>query len=295
MQQQRDWPGLISAIVPVAGFPNGFVQIDTWTDSTSLRNFELIFVNDSTEYEVQKKLQEIASKLRGHSSVKILTSNSRNPGGSRNIGLANAEGSWIVFWDCDDIPNPSKVIEMIRYAEEEKLDLILGSYQIHSSSSEIIEVKRINEGIKLLESVAINPGLWRFAFKSEIAKETMFPELSMAEDQIFLAKILDKSRNFRYFPEIVYEYWNYPIGQLTKNKEKIRDINMALDYFYNQYKSTKCQPLLIALVRLTVTAIKKTNFLNSLVLIRKFLGFVLSEPSESKKILNAFVLIWTSR
>ncbi len=295
MRQQRVWPGMVSAVIPVAGFPNGFDQIDTWTKSTSLRNFELIFVNDSSDYEVEKKLQEIASNLRDQLSVKVLASNSRNPGGSRNLGLSSAEGSWIVFWDCDDIPNPSKVMEMIRKAEEKKSDVTFGSYQIRSSSSQNIQVKGVNEGQNLLESVAINPGLWRFAFKSEVAKETEFPELSMAEDQIFLAKILAKSLNLRYFPEIVYEYWNYPVGQLTKNNEKIRDINVALDYFYNEYETTKCQPLLIAIVRLTVTAIKKINFLNNFALIAKFLRFVLSQPRQIVKTLNALALIWSFR
>jgi hypothetical protein len=184
---------------------------------------------------------------------------------------------------------------MIRKADEEKSDVTFGSYRIRSSYSQNIEVKRINEGQKLLESVAINPGLWRFAFKSEIVKETEFPELSMAEDQIFLTEILAKSIHLRYYSEIVYEYWNYPVGQLTKNKEKIRDLNVALNYFYNKYESTKCRPLLIAIVRLTATGIKKLNFLNRLVLIAKFFRFVLSQPSQIKKILNAFALIWSFR
>ena len=295
MRQQRDWPKLISAIVPVAGFPNGFTQIESWTKSADLSNFEIIFVIDTADPAVEKKLQTIAIKLSQNSKIKILKSHHRNPGGSRNLGLSSAEGSWIVFWDCDDIPNPSKVMGMIRKAEEEKSDVIFGSYQIRNSSSQNIELKRVNEGQKLLESVAINPGLWRFGFKSEIAKEIEFPDLSMAEDQIFLAKILAKPLHLSYFPEIVYEYWNYPVGQLTKSKEKIRDINTALDYLYNEYESTKCQPLLIAIVRLTVTSIKKNNFLNSIVLTAKFLRFVLSQPSQTKKILNAFALIWSFR
>ena len=295
MQQQRVWPGLISAIIPVAGFPNGFDQIDTWTESTSLRNFELIFVNDSSDYEVEKKLEEIASKLRDRLNVKILTSNSRNPGGSRNIGLSSAEGSWIVFWDCDDIPDPLRVFEMIRKAEEEKSDVTFGSYQIRSSSSQSIEIKKINEVGKMFESVAINPGLWRFAFKSEIAKDTAFPELSMAEDQIFLAEILFKSPRLQYFNEIVYEYWNYPVGQLTKDKNKLCDLSLALDYFYRKYESTKCQPLLIAIVRLTVTAIKKLNFLDGFALAARLIRFAIFHPKQMKKILKTFILIWSFR
>jgi len=221
MQQQLVWPKLISAIVPVSGFPNGTSQIDTWTQSSSLSSFEIIFVNDSDDIQVEKKLQELTIKLRETSKVKVIKSQCRNPGGSRNLGLTIAQGSWIVFWDCDDIPNPPKVLEMIITADNSGSDITLGDFQILDSSSAKVTLKEISNRQKPLESVAINPGLWRFAFKSDLLSTAKFPDLSMAEDQIFLADILGKSGNLSYFHEVVYEYWNHPRGQLTKNQSKL--------------------------------------------------------------------------
>jgi glycosyltransferase involved in cell wall biosynthesis len=295
MQQQQVWPKLISAIVPVAGFPNGTSQIDTWTKSNGLSNFEIIFVNDSDDLDVERKLREIALELRETSKVNIIKSECRNPGGSRNLGSSIATGSWIVFWDCDDIPNPHKVLEMILRADGTSSDITLGEFQILNSVSENVTVKKIANRRKILESVAMDPGLWRFAFKSDLVKETKFPELSMAEDQIFLAEILCKSTHLSCFHEPVYEYWNHPSGQLTKNKIKIRQLSLAVDYFYNKYKTRKCQPTLIVIVRLTFTALKNDTLIGKLAVFSKFLKFVVSHPREIKSIIFSAILIWRSK
>jgi glycosyltransferase involved in cell wall biosynthesis len=295
MQQQLVWPKLISAIVPVAGFPNGTSQIDTWTKSRSLSNFEIIFVNDSDDIQVEKKLEQLAIKLRETSKVKVIKSQCRNPGGSRNLGLTIAQGSWIVFWDCDDIPNPPKVLEMIITADNSGSDVTLGDFQRLDSSSAKVTVKEISNRQKPLESVAINPGLWRFAFKSDLLSTTKFPDLSMAEDQIFLADLLDNSGNLSYFPEVVYEYWNHPSGQLTKNVEKIGQLNIAVEYFYKKYKVRECLPLLIVIIRLTATVLKKSNLTERLIAFSKFIKFVTAQPWKIKKVILSTFLIWRSR
>lgn len=295
MQQQLVWPKLISAIVPVAGFPNGTYQIDTWTQSRSLSNFEIIFVNDSDDIQVEEKLQELAIKLRETSIVKVIKSQCRNPGGSRNLGLTIAQGSWIVFWDCDDIPNPPKVLEMIITADNSASEITLGDFQILDSSSAKITLKEISNRQKPLESVAINPGLWRFAFKSDLLSSTKFPDLSMAEDQMFLADILGKSGNLSYFQEVVYEYWNHPSGQLTKNVEKIGQLKIAVEYFYKKYMARKCLPLLIVIIRLTATVLKRSNLTERLIALSKLIKFVTAHPWEIKKVILSTFLIWQSR
>jgi glycosyltransferase involved in cell wall biosynthesis len=292
MQPQPVWPKLISAIVPVAGFPNGTNQIDNWTKSRGLENFEIIFVNDSDDLHVERKLEEIANYLRKTCKVKVIKSHSRNPGGSRNLGLSVAEGSWIVLWDCDDIPNPSKVLEMVITADQAGSNITLGEFQIRDGTSKMITVKKIHKEQEILQSVATNPGLWRFAFKSDLIKNIQFPELSMAEDQIFLAHALKKPVNLNCYHEIVYEYWSYPSGQLTKNNQKIDQLVLALDFFYKEYKSTKCLPLLIVIIRLNLTALKKNSVMNKLTALTKFFRFVVCRPLEIKTIVNCFFIIW---
>jgi glycosyltransferase involved in cell wall biosynthesis len=295
MQQPRVWPKLISAIVPVAGFPNGTSQIDTWTQSRSLSNFEVILVNDSDDMQVEKKLQELALKLRETSRVKLVKSQCRNPGGSRNTGLTFAQGSWIVFWDCDDIPNPTNVLEMIITADNSGSDVTLGDFQILDSSSAKVTLKEIADRQKPLESVAINPGLWRFAFKSDLLSTTKFPDLSMAEDQIFLADILGKSDKLSCFQEVVYEYWNHPSGQLTKDVEKIGQLNIAVEYFYNKYRIRKCLPLMIVIIRLTASVLKKSNLMEKIVAFSKFTKFVTVQPWKIKNVVLSVHLILRSR
>jgi hypothetical protein len=184
---------------------------------------------------------------------------------------------------------------MIITADNSGSDVTLGDFQRLDSSSAKVTLKEISNRQKPLESVAINPGLWRFAFKSDLLSTTKFPDLSMAEDQIFLADVLDKSGNLSYFQEVVYEYWNHPSGQLTKNVEKIGQLNIAVEYFYKKYKARKCLPLLIVIIRLTATVLKKSNLTERLIAFSKFIKFVTAQPWKIKKVILSTFLIWRSR
>jgi hypothetical protein len=184
---------------------------------------------------------------------------------------------------------------MIITADKSRSDVTLGDYQRLDTSSAKVTLKEISNRQKPLESVAINPGLWRFAFKSDLLSDTKFPELSMAEDQIFIADVLGKSENLSCFQEVVYEYWNHPSGQLTKNVEKIGQLNVAVEYFYNKYKARECLPLLIVIIRLTATVLKKSNLTERRIASLKFARFIATQPWKINKVILSTFLIWRSR
>ena len=288
-------PLLISAIVPIAGFPNGINQIESWISNSDLRSFEVILVIDSDDERTRDETHIIAQKLGALTTAQVLISDARNPGGSRNLGLEAASGDWLVFWDCDDVPNPSQFLEMISQAIEMKAEVAVGEYAVQSEVQSLAKTFDNLSRDNVLEIIALNPGLWRFAFKSNLAKSSYFLNLAMAEDQIYLANILERKPNLYVFKEHVYTYWRYRSNQLTVNVSALKQLISALDVFTNKYKTQQCTSTLIVIIRLTISAVKKASIQVKIQAVSRLLYVAIRYPRKLSSFVRLFRLILDSK
>lgn len=295
MEPRSPAPLLISAIVPIAGFPNGMKQIESWISNSDLRSFEVILVIDSALDRTRDETREIAKKIGAHTKVQVLVSEARNPGGSRNLGLEVASGDWIVFWDCDDAPNPSQFLEMISHAIEMNAQIAAGEFAIQSGVQRLEKTFSNYSKDNVLEIIALNPGLWRFALKSDLAKRSKFPDLVMAEDQIYLANILESKPNLYIFNEHVYTYWRYQSNQLTVNVSALNQLISALDVFINKYKNRQCNPILMVIIRLTISALKKASIQVKIQAVSRILYVVIRYPRKISSFARLLRLVLDSK
>lgn len=286
---------LITAIIPIAGFPNGTDQIHSWITEEALANFEVILVLDSDSIETEQIVSEIAATIKEKCTTTVVKSTCRNPGGARNLGLELAKGEWIVFWDCDDIPNPISFLETVKQANEQNADVALGFFTVRSSLVEE-DVKLIKfDDAKLLESIAFNPGLWRFAIRNAIAKNLRFKEIRMGEDQIYLAELLIQSVKISVTKKSVYEYWLYPTGQLTKDGTATTDLSIALAYLEQIYLKTKCREIFIVFTRLSITSVKRNPLFQKLRAVAKYLRTILCNLNHFPIAIRTLKMIWNQK
>jgi glycosyltransferase involved in cell wall biosynthesis len=286
---------LISAIIPIAGFPNGTHQIEKWIKDPALREFEIILVVDTDDFITHEQTEIIAVELKKLTAVTILQSLSRNPGGSRNLGLSIAKGSWVVFWDCDDVPSPSSFLKMVYCAEAANTSVAVGGFTVLTAVSKIeSECKGVNSS-NIIESIAVSPGLWRFAFQYNLAKSTNFPNLRMAEDQIYLAHILLNAPEITLFNMKVYEYWSYVSGQLTKSSQVMGDLDIALDRFVVQFKQHKVPFLLTFILKLTFTAIRRSRFQIKLKALARLVSLLVKNPIAISYATKSLNVIWSEK
>ena len=295
MGHRSSAPFLISAIVPIAGFPNGMKQIESWISNSDLRSFEVILVIDSDQDRTRDETKEIAQKIKALTKVQVLVSEARNPGGSRNLGLEAASGDWIVFWDCDDAPNPSQFLEMISHAIEMNAQIAVGEFAIQSEMQRLDKTFDNHSKDNVLEIIALNPGLWRFAFKSDLAKRSKFPDLKMAEDQIYLANILESKPNLYMFNEHVYTYWRYQSNQLTVSVSALNQLTSALDVFINKYKNRQCTPILMVIIRLTISAVKKASIQVKIQAVSRILYVFIRYPRKISSFARLLRLVLDSK
>jgi glycosyltransferase involved in cell wall biosynthesis len=169
--------------------------------------YEVIFVHDSTT-KLEEKQTELL--LRNKLRCKYIQGQFGSPGLARNRGVDEASGRWIVFWDSDDFGYPNKVCESVKDLGE---SFFIGNFSVFRDNRVQPSKMKLNS---LESQVSINPGIWRFAFRSEIAKKCRFNDLKLGEDLIYLMDSGAFSSNWGISSEVIYEY-RISATQSTKN------------------------------------------------------------------------------
>lgn len=212
---------LLSIVVPIRNMQGRLDPVRNWLTQADGFNMQVIFLNDASVDETLRELHEIVADKR-FSFVKIIDGNFGGPGPARNHGMTLSKGRWIAFWDSDDEPDVSKFIDMIRLADQEFRDIAVGGW----ISKRAIQGHDLSGGVEKKHNpkyfdILMYPGIWRWAFKVELARKSKFPHILMGEDLVFLAN-LKLSPRFRY-EEKVYTHIQGNPGQLTSNIKALQD------------------------------------------------------------------------
>lgn len=184
------------------------------------KNYEIIFVDDmSTDSSLQKAIDIIGNK---QPTTFIKNTTKRLNGGSRNVGIVEATGDYIIFIDCDDWFKDNKVFETINESLCDEDILFVGyDYYNGNTSSQIPKYKNIEEAIK---DVTCAP--WTKVVKTKILKKTLFPEGTLFEDRIQHYRLLMKCRTYNNLGKVIY-VWN------RVHKDSISERKDYIDYRFN--------------------------------------------------------------
>lgn len=159
------------------------------------KNFELIIVDDiSTDNSVDliKEYQDSRIKL-------IELKEKRYNGGTRNVGVENATGDYILFLDCDDwLYNCNVLKELNRTIMQYPYDIIRLSYIAKKNTSARVKI-RDNNLKDLANSVFCAP--WTKCIKRD--KFVPFPENTLLEDVVQHIAQVDNADTYIN----AYNYW----------------------------------------------------------------------------------------
>jgi len=212
---------ILSIVVPVFTTKERFALSRDFFSECGQYSTEFIFVLTSKHCD-----EDFIVNATRKNKKKIIRSLDSDPGSARNEGIKQASGEWIVFWDPDDKPNISEVMELISKATDEKFRIIVGQYETENESGGLISESRMQ--MHLDSNFARNTGLWRCIFKTDLASSVYFPSLRMAEDQIYLCEFDLDSLGILFSNRVTYRYIKYRSGQLTKSKKALQDIPSAI-------------------------------------------------------------------
>ena len=259
---------LLSVVVPVGPLVGRMTNLLSWIAEIQSYSAQVILVvdekSDGTYTELLKKLLEIDFKTE----LLLINEICGGPGAARNRGITEATGQWIVFWDSDDLPEVSETFNAISQATEE-IRVIVCKYAVLRNG-----LKPVYPKLDYLR-IALNPGIWRFIFRHEIFQDFTFPDLRLAEDQVYLIASGVFSNGMSLHSKVNYRYINSGDQQLTNRRENDGDLLVAIsalrasDLVGRSRSSLESSFRAVVLMRLLFTAVRRIEIKDILLSLRK--------------------------
>jgi hypothetical protein len=253
----------LSVVVPITGPPIRIHNLLTWLPQFAQFNGEVILVHDINDLETSRLLKQTVRDLEGIFILKLVEGKFGSPGAARNVGKEIAAARWITFWDCDDLPDLSNVKSVMAESSSEEIDFICGSFEVVDAKQQFAKTDHINSGdVKFdLKKLSLNPGLWRFLFKTNSIREQKFLSISMAEDQSFLLDYNLAVRRGTFSPTVTYSYYTGLNGQLTRTKSAFYDLKTSIKHI-DSCRAIRGRDIYLETIylRQLITGIKRGSF-----------------------------------
>jgi glycosyltransferase involved in cell wall biosynthesis len=241
--------------------------------------------------ETSKELKEI-NRVSNRNQIQLIEGKFGSPGATRNVGLSLIEHEWVSFWDSDDLPQIENVMKAISNVRGSDLDCIVGNFRVVEINTKKHKVKTLSKNY--MDDIGLNPGIWRFIFSSSSLGSNSFVNLSMAEDQVFLAHYFSTSRKVKLSPDLFYDYFVGLSSQLTRNKKALSDLPIAMKMVYEVFRSDtgnqRINPIL--LTRIFLTALKMGDIPCKIYALRTWLTvFAVSKLRMKQSLIQALWIV----
>ena len=275
MKNTDEGPNLLSVVVPVRNMAGRLNLFSSWLLKEVTTNVQVIVVYDYSDDDTATELKLILSNIN-LGNIHFIEGRFGNPGAARNAGLKIATADWITFWDSDDFPIVEEFLEMIQIASKQGAECAIGSFSVFRGPITSNHKKHIIEtsSQSYFDEIAMNPGIWRWAFKRTILGESRFLPIRMGEDLSFLVELNVADRKLFASCKIVYNYQTGLEAQLTSQPKAIPDLLVSLEFLLKKFNvSTIPMERFVSILfcRQVLTLMRKGNFESKLRLL-KFLA-----------------------
>lgn len=240
-----------SVIIPIYNAEKTLhISVDSIIEQT-YSDWELILVNDGSRDSSLSICQKYAS---ADSRIVVIDQDNSGAGATRNRGIKEAKGDYLVFCDADDFYEKTALEIFAKAIEETSADLVICSYNeyklidekktiIRSKSIEPLflddayEIKR--KYIELYKQSLITAP-WCKAYKRKVIIENnvQFADLRRCEDNIFNLNCYEYINSLAVVSDAVYNYQTpeasiylkkFPVDMFDINKEVYTSIKNKLD------------------------------------------------------------------
>ena len=184
------------------------------------KNYEIIFIDDmSTDNSL-----EIANKLLKNHKVLRVPYKKYN-GGTRNIGIMEATGDYIVCIDSDDWLKSENTLKEINEQLEDEDVMFLG-FDLYKDGTEGLFPFVPN--YETLEQAFKNDvcAVWTKVIKTELLQDTLFPESTLAEDRVHHYRICEKANSFTCLNKSTHVWNRSNTTSVTTKREAMWEMSI---------------------------------------------------------------------
>lgn len=235
----------ISVIIPVYNCEQYLARCFDGIKSQTFTDFETILVDDGS---TDKSAEIIKEFCKTQSNAKLFTiKHGGRSGLTRNKGLDEACGDYIVFVDGDDIISPNYLNKLYELVEKNNADIACAEYAKNRTS----DFEQLSDSTKILDSkkavnsllkMEIKNGPVVKIFRRNIIGKTRMPDYTVAEDLYFNYEVFQKAQRIAVNDSVIYSYITNQDSQSTRaftpermgSLEAVKMINTSENSFYSK-------------------------------------------------------------
>lgn len=201
----------LSIIVPVYGVEKYIDKCLNSLVKQSLKEIEVIVVNDGTKDNSQKIIDKYVKKYPD--KIKSYIKENGGQGSARNYGLKKASGEYIGYVDSDDFVEKDMYKKLYNKAKENNYDIVVcGNYNVsedYQNKNIDAFINNYNTDYTDLENIFFGKmAVWNKIYKRDILikNKLEFKEKVWYEDLAFTLKAIMNSNTFAFIDEPLYDY-----------------------------------------------------------------------------------------
>ena len=224
----------VSVIIPVYNVEKYIRQCLESVTNQTLKDIEIIVVNDGTKDSSMKIAEEYLSDKR----IKIINKENGGLSSARNAGMRIAQGKYICFIDSDDFIEKNMMEELYIAIEKTNCNVVESDIFLYDNKTHKIEERKnkkylkVEKGLFLWEIYSVE--VWNKIYRKNFLLENniFFEEGIIHEDDLFSIKVLILTNRIKHIEKSFYYYRINRFGSITSNgnlKVKIYSLKKIID------------------------------------------------------------------
>lgn len=254
----------ITALIPIHDWSRVKGNLNSVLNLSGISKFNVVLIADSLSLEEQTDLVDLASSSQAKVQV-IRFVDFNSAAKSRNIGLCEIHTKYLCFWDSDDLPIVEGYLSLMEQMNEKNLDIAIGQLS-RVDTSDLKSDASTESNTKDLWDFGMDPGFTRILYRSEMISKNEFPLITLAEDLVFLCRVLLVVKKYEIYSTLVYEY---RIGQPTQStskflnpKDQFEAIGMLEDLAESERREIVKKLILLIRLKLILGLVKRIGRLD---------------------------------
>ena len=252
----------VSVIVPVYNVERYLKQSIQSIINQTLKDIEIILINDGSTDNSLSIMKELENK---DNRIKIFSQQNNGQSVARNVGLIQAKGEYIYFFDSDDILEEKTLEECYNHCRHQNLDFVFFNADVFSEDNITLQLSKYNRVGKFQDKSYIGTELLKeqlsqnlfsasvcltFIKKAYLDKENLFfyPRI-IHEDELFVFMLYLKAKRIGFIEKVYFHRRLRPNSTMTKTfteKNVIGYLTVSQELFkYYKFSLSKLEKKLL--------------------------------------------------
>ena len=240
----------VSIIIPIFNTEKFISRCLDSIINQTYNNIEIIVVND---YTLDNSINIVADYVKRDSRIKVIEHKiNRGLMMTRNTGINNATGDYIMFCDSDDFLPLNSVEFLLNEALKNRADITVGSYQRVNTNGKYSHIckPKLSFGsdphsiYKSLLGFELSHSLWGKIFKTNLLKDNsyeVYENFTNSEDRLLFYQVVQNINCLSVVDEVVYYYCSNINSSTRKNfsEKSLKNILITLNHNYIIFKDNE--------------------------------------------------------